>query len=223
MIRDQNIDYIRKRLFIGPFDFNALITPAVTAGAGSEAFGEGELLQNPTSSGEITAPDINLKEIGSTNIVGLGFSAAGDIVKGSIKVPYDLDPKWPVGFRVNFTNNNASAGTATFILLVEPFKKDVAFSATVDNALDTVIGISASTAQLINKWTGRGIKRSIGFTRQEVLEGARLGLSLELDAVATIAATDVVLLGLEMDYVPAIAEGNGCLVDRALFHTGKNT
>ena len=217
MIRDHNIDYIRARRFIAPLEFNALITPSVSGG--TTGLDEGELLQNPTA-GTKTAPDISQLEVGTLNFVGLKFAAAGNILQGVIQCPNDLDPKFSVGFRVNFTNNNASAGTVTWILLLKMIKKDVALTGTINDALDTVIGTSASTAQFVNKWSSRGIKRSLGVTRRDVEDGCKIELSLELDAVATISATDVVLLGLEMDYVPYQMVGQGSEVDAPILSSG---
>lgn len=219
MIRDGNIDLIRRRRYYAPFELNALIVPAVDE-ATTQAFTEGELFQNPDAASKV-APEIFLKEVSSFNITGLGLSAAGSLINGAIRVPPDLDPLWPVGFRVNWSSTGA-AGSATWLLLLKTIAKGAAFvaKASVTTALDTVLGLNALTLANGNEWTRRGIKNKIGLSRDAIEEGAMLGFTLELDAVGTIAASTVTFLGLELDYVPVLTIGGGSNYDRPTKSSG---
>lgn len=218
-MRDQHIDSIRKRIYYGPFDLHALIIPAVDE-ATTQAFAEGELLQNPDAASKV-APEIFMREVATFNITGLAFSAAGSLINGKIRVPYDLDPKFPIGFRVNFSSLDGS-GSATFILLLKTIAKGAAFvvKGSVTTALDTLLGLNAVTIANGNEWTRRGILNKIGLSRDAIEEGANLGFTLELDAVSGILATDITLLGIEMDYAVQQTVGQGNLLDRPTKSTG---
>ena len=213
-IRDNQIDWIRKRIVYGPLDLNGLIFPAVNE-SGSQAFTEGELFQNPTAASKV-APEIMLREVGALGLVGLGYDATGDVILGYIHIPFDMNPDFPVGFRVNFTTNDSASGTASFILLTETIKNGVALTATINDALDTIIPLLSAVNTSLNSWTGRGIAKSLGLTRKDVEDGAILEISLELNAVATSSAGEIVFLGLEMDYVPQKTIGTGSELDAPL-------
>ena len=213
-IRDNQIDWIRKRIVYGPLDLNGLIFPAVNEG-GAQVFTEGELFQNPKAVSKV-APEIMLREVGALGLVGLGYDAVGDVILGYIHIPFDMNPDFPVGFRVNFTTNDSTSGTASFILLTETIKKDVALTATINDALDTIIPLLSAVNTSFNAWSGRGIATSLGLTRKDVEDGAILEISLELDAVATSTAAEIVFLGLEMDYVPQKTIGSGSELDAPL-------
>lgn len=213
-IRDEQIEWIRKRIVYGPLDLNGLITPAVDE-ATTQAFTEGELLQNPTAANK-EAPEIMLREVGALGLVGLGYDAAGDVILGYIHIPFDMNPDYPVGFRVNVTTNDSAAGTASFILLTETIKKDVALTATINDALDIIIPLLTVVNTSLNSWSGRGIANDLGLIRKDIEDGAILEISLELDAVATSTAGEIVVLGLEMDYVPQKTIGSGSEIDAPL-------
>jgi len=214
MLQDQAIDWIRKRKVWSYWELKGLISAALTAGAGSEAFAEGGIIQSPTDSGVV------LGEISTLGIVAAKFSAAGDIMLGEVDLPYDVDPNYPVGFRINWSGpGTAGAGVGvTWILLHKVIKKGAVFSAG-DVALDTVFGESLITIANGNEWTSRGIKKRLGLTRKDVEDGAALSLSIEADIID--AGTFAHLLNLEMDYVPITTVGSGCHTDRPLFTNGK--
>ena len=218
-MRDQHIESIRKRIYYGPFDLHALIIAAVDE-ATTNAFAEGELLQNPDAASKV-APEIFMREVATFNISGLAFSAAGSLINGAFRVPYDLDPKFPVGFRVNFSSLDGS-GSATFILLLKTIAKGAAFvvKGSVTTALDTLLGLNSVTIANGNEWTRRGILNKTGLSRDAIEEGANLGFTLELDAVSGILATDITLLGIEMDYAVQQTVGQGNLLDRPTKSTG---
>jgi len=219
MINDQNIDWIRKRHVWSYWELKGLITPAADF-ATATVFDEGELLQNPTA-GTKTTPNVSLGEIGTLGIVGALFAAAGDILLGEVDLPYDLDPKFPVGFRINWSavGTPDSAIGVTWILLEKVIKKNVAFTA-ADVALDTVFGESLLMASNGNHWTSRGIKKALGLSRKDIEDGAALSLSIECDILDS-GVTVPKLLALEMDYVPILTVGNGCHTDRGLFTHGR--
>lgn len=216
MIQDRNIDWLRKRKRYGPLELNGLITAAVAEG-GTDTFTEGELLQNPKASSK-TAPDFFLREVADYGIVGLGC-AEGDIIYGNIPCPYDLDPNFSVGFRLQFTQSEAVSVGVTWLLKVGVDKagaviqaEDAAGIAALDTALTEKNAGGSAWEKL---WTSRGIKNSIGLTRAEILDGADIRLYIEPDTVdATI--DNVTLIQLEIDYVPIKTQGAGAEHDLPL-------
>lgn len=221
MLQDRDIAWTRKRKVYGPLDLNGLITVAIAEG-GASSFAEGKVLQNPVAASK-TAPDVYQQEVSTFGLVGLGFSAAGSFITGFIPVPQDLDPRYKVGFRVNWTSTGAS-GNATFLTSVKSIKKGVAIAnaATTTDDLNTAHGASTQTGANHNVWTARGIKNTLGLSRTDIENGALLSLRLELDAVTTLGATSVTFLGLEMDYVPIKTVGSGSEIDRPLSSDIKN-
>lgn len=217
-LQDQRIDWVRKRRYWSYLDLRGLIFPAIDE-AGAQAFTEGELLQNPTSA-SVVAPDINLYEVSTLGIVGLYFTAAGTVLFGAINLPSDLDPAYPVGFRINWSGVGTVAADkgVTWILNTAAIKKGMPF-ALGDIAGDVLFGESLINGNDRNEWTARQIRRALILTRLDIENGVQLSLSLELDIIDA-GITFVKLLGLEIDYVPITTLGNGCHTDRPLSTMG---
>lgn len=209
-IRDQRIDWIRKRLWITGYGMQGIGLNAETD-ASLQAF-------------ETTG--VTLEEL--TNIgIGSLIMTDGEFLNGAIVCPYDLDPGWPIGFRVCYTLDHDGAGAATvdWILLVDSIKSGAAI-AVPSTALDTVIAQDSyvgtdgttSTTDWLLQFTARGIKDSIGLTRVDIEAGAFIAFKLEMDAA--VNETSVRFLGLEMDYVPFKTQGEGSHIDKPLQHDG---
>ena len=209
MIRDNNIDYYRKRLYLDYWNLHGLISKA---DGGATTFAEGEIINSPTDTG------VTLKEISTLGIVGLDFAAGGDILLGCIRCPLDLDPQWPVGFRLNWCGSAGAAANrgVTWIMLLDAIKKGVAL-ATATTALDTPFVESLNTVALGNEWTARAIKNKIGLSRAEIEDGAQLSFSLECDIIDSGTCG---LLGIELDYVPVLTIGGGSNYDRPTLSSG---
>jgi len=209
---DNQIEWMRKRKYYGPFELNALIIEAHTA---DETFNEGQMISTPRDE------TVCLQEVVSYGIVGILFAAA-DLIYPRIQCPWDLDPRHPVGFRLNFTQTAAVTTDVTWILKVGTDKKDAliqAQDATTIAALDTPIAAKGVIAANMNLWTARGIKNDIGLSRSEVEDGAAIRMELEADTLG-VGVTVLTLLGIEMDYVPHRTVGVGSEYDRSLLHTG---
>lgn len=227
MERDQNIDWMRKRIsLLGAIRDN--LTVAAVNEAGSAAFTIGELLQNADEATPAT-PDIFLRnavDISQAWLTGIGFNAAGDIATCKIICPYDLDPSYPIGFRVAFINDSLTAGSLLFKIWLSALWDTVNGLIKPDTsatALDTVLATTTVTSIFMG-FTSRGIKKNLFNATRAVIESETvppiLAIGIELDTVTTIAAADVILTDLIMDYVPQKTVGNGSLFDRPLKSTG---
>lgn len=206
--RDSNIDWLRKSLMIYYYGSNGIFETTDTIGSGIDAA-------------------VFPSELGS-----LGFSpiimTAGDQLPIMVRVPKDVDPQFPIGYRVHWTalHDNDGDAAATFTLLTRVCKKGVAIAAAAA-ALDTVLvsdnyvndsGVQSVTDHLY-QITARGIDNSLGITRKDIETGALLLLYLESTTIDADITT-LYLIGLEMDYVPWKTEGQGSNYYRPELHTG---
>ena len=210
MIQDHRIDWMRKRIRLTPYDMQSILDDA-TSGVPASAFTGGVLLL----------------EIGTLGFISCSM-VAGEFLKGIYPVPSDLDPQFPVGYRVHYTVDHDGSGDATVSwILLNSFIGEGVVIADPATALNTPIplldayttdaGVSVTT-DFLYQVSGRGIDNDIGLTRTQIETGALMGTSLEMDAMAN--ATDVRLLWLEMDYVPMKTLGAGSNLDRALQSDG---
>ena len=202
-ITDVDIEWKRKRKRwdAWPDLATGLIVAAVTE-TGSDAFAEGELIQSPNAASKV-APDVSLLEVSDYGLVGIQFLDDADLMFFCKQMPYDLDPTYDIGFRLNYCQTDAGVTTTLWKLSVGFDKKDAvlqAEDAAGIAALDTVIAAKASAgAALENLWTARGIRSAPSFLLSDVEDGMLIRFTLELDTTNDNDAH--ILLGLEMDYV----------------------
>ena len=211
MIRDQNIDAIRKRKYFSIGDlFTALTTPAtgtITQGEGIQA-----------AAGTVgDAPVVFLGELSTFGISGIQFaSTTADILCALLRIPYDLDPKFPVGFRYHYSAS-AAASAGRGVTWTSYFKAlakgaTIVTVASVDTALDNAFGNSLNTGANANEWSDRGVKKNgFGLSRKQIELGAVLQISIE--TVHNSSPGTITMFGLEMDYVPYTTVGGGHIKD----------
>jgi len=201
--RDIHMDYIRKRKYWNTLELGGLITAPHTL---DETFDEGKILTNPTDE------TVHQQEVGALAIVGVniceGPTDDGNFFYGWRRCPNDVNPNWPIGFRIHWSQASAVTDGTTFILKFGVDKVNAAFQAVTLAALDIPLAESNTTGAWHNNWTSRGIKNSIGLTRAEIEAGAVLRFNIEADLVDT-GQDKVTILGLEMDYVPMLTQGGG--------------
>lgn len=198
MTIDGQQSWIRKRIYLNPYDLNAVFETTDTQ----------------------TAIDTSVlaQILGTTGLCG--FLMADDkLLRGAINLPYDLDVKHEIGFRVHYSGTYGS-GTATveWILLYKIGAENAVIATTGATALDTVIGV--------HTWVGpdddfkmrspRGIALASthGITRDNVEAGDLLMISLEQQAETNVTAVEFITI--EMDYVPHRSTGYGTDSDRPL-------
>jgi len=214
MITDHNIGWKRKTEYFSIGDlFNALTTPAT----GTITQGEGIQVAAGTVG---DSPVVFLGELSTFGISGLQFaSTPANIFAALLRIPTDLDPKFPVGFRYHYSASAAaSAGRGvTWTSFFNAVAKGgtLVTVASIATALDTAFGNSLNTGANANEWSDRGIKNNcFDLTREQIESGAVLQLSIE--SVFNSSPGTITMFGLEMDYAPYMCEGTGNLVDRPL-------
>lgn len=199
-ITDKNIGWARKRKRWAYDELHGLITIAVAEG-GSSNHAEGAIMASPT---DVT---VALEELGALGLVGLRMNDA-DIMWGWVYCPIDLDPKWDIGVRVNFTQPDAVSTGVTFTVLygIENAGDVISAPAT---ALDTVLTEkNAGGAAIENLWTNRGLIKASTYslTRAQIEGGAILTWKI---VATTVDPADCSLLCLEIDYAPVKCVGSG--------------
>lgn len=204
-LQDKQISYIRKRIWLTPYDLQGLVEVTDTLG------------------GSISTAMVP-KEIGSAGISGLDIDNA-EIVAGGILLPYDLDPKHSIGFRVHYSAVvGGTDAVFTWTLLWKVIAVGAAY-AIPTAGLDTIIAADAWGADVdtLNKVTARGILLAAThqITREQIEDGGKLLLKNTLGEAGTITTSDYI--GLEMDYVPQQTVGVGMETDAPLLTTGNDS
>ncbi len=209
---DKQIQWMRKRLWLPLPYINALgndATSGVTLAAGLD---------------DLTELWAELSDFG---FGALKMTADNKVVSGALPCPYDLDPKFEVGFKVHWTGDvTGSTAEVTWLLLQDVTKRGVAL-AKASTALNTILvsdpnhdaNGAASATDYLYQSTPRGIRNSIGLTRANIEEGALITFNLE-QASAT-AETNIYLMGIEMDYVAQLCVGVGSEIISPLTSVGK--
>ncbi len=177
-----------------------------------------------------TPLDVDWTEVATTGIV-LPIMTDGELLGGYIDLPYDLDPKFPIGFRVKYLLDHDGSGVATaeWILLVGAKKEGIAI-ATAATALDTPIPVhtyfgpqgAATVADLIPNVTAGGIllPETHLFTHDDVVT-MRAGITISLECQAIVNETSLSFMSLLMDYMPQRCSGGGSETDGPLRYDEK--
>ncbi len=191
MIRDKNIDWIEKRIYI---PWNAFTGVAQSAAGG----GFFRSLQSTTSVGVAVA---------SSLVAKLATSVQNDGASTLIGMPYDVDRKKQVRFRVFYTST-ATTGTVTWKILYDQYVATSAGTAGATviavpaTALDTVVPAEAGTTVANDlRVTGFGV-----INKNTLLDTAD-GLILAVTCTDAAPIAGLGLLGLEMRYTPRMTAG----------------
>ena len=210
-IRDNNIDWLRKSLMLYNYNSGGLAETATTA------------FHRSSLTAGVTQESITTSGVEAMTITD------GEFMSYGIKVPHDLDPGFPIGFRVHWTADHDGTGslTASWIMLQKFIARGAAI-AVAATVLDTIIpllspyqdtsGDVTVVTDFLYQVSGRGILDSCGLTRKQIEEAAMFIGKLELDAA--IEETSIRLIALELDYVPWKTQGQGNNYSRPRLHTG---
>ena len=207
-IRDDEIDWLRKSKMIYPTDGLGLFDNATSG-----------VPEGATTSG------VSTLLVADAGMIGI-LMAAGEFFNFHHKLGNDVDPHWPIGLRVHYTGLHDDTGDATVSWIAQQkiIKEGIAFAAQ-STVLDTVIALLDSydddsgvavTTDWLYQVSGRGIINRLDLSREEIETGAFLSIELEMDAVANL--TSVVLLALEVDYVPWKTSGFGNSLNASTTH-----
>tara|TARA_R110000744_G_scaffold319121_1_gene425498 strand:+ start:226 stop:873 length:648 start_codon:yes stop_codon:yes gene_type:complete len=205
-IRDRNIDWLRRKKIIPAVNFGF-------SGATSHTCDTGEVVAGTITTLGTGAPLIT--EVSTFGFGGLLIGAAGDM--GSymdFEFPSLADPTEEIGVRCIWAPNAAVSTTDRVHFAVQYDQVDIGEAmVTAATVLDTAIvtqGPSATTTLLLHR-TSRGIinANKFDFTARQG------GILWEVNAPTWTGfeATDVIFLGLELDYIPLLCANTEETVD----------
>lgn len=178
------------------------VTPAVTAGTGSEAFAAGALLPGAAANAPL------LKEISTFGIVAPLMTTDGAEVCGFTKLPpYLFDPRQPLYFKVHYTTGSSTtADTIDWKVFVDLKAAETAALIQATTALDTTIAQDTVTGAYYSQFTAKGKKNAGWATRAQLEAGLIMLFTVEKDADAAGLTEDIFLLGLEIMGTPGRAD-----------------
>lgn len=240
-IRDRNIGWLRKRIYIpvtgfGGYNINFLISGGVadaagrhillTTDAGTSGFGKTDATDR-NAIGATAATDRGIRQQsigngvvrlaaipGNVDHQGLLCVLAADGVEYFGMIPYDIDVSKPVGFRVWWSSAAAAVGNRTITWGVKRgLTKASAAPAVVTTALDTTITAQApvGTANALQRGN-RGIMSADTILRDHFF----WGFEVLMAAFHADFTEDKFMLGLEIDYAVRATFGTGKLRDTLL-------
>ena len=151
---------------------------------------------------------VSLENINSTNQLGLKMSTNGNAVYHDWLVPSDLDQAYPVNIRVNWTTESTTLtdGALWTITRKAMTRNSTALSATISTALDTVLVadvVPVATAYALAT-TNKGVIAANSLTAGE-------HQLLKIVMTTKTGATNIWLLGVEIEYVPIISGQDGAV------------
>ena len=187
----------RQTKFIPATRFDSVLVTAVSVDgdlASAAAFNAAAMTRR-FSANDATA---YLSEVSTFGVLGFLMNTNGDTARLFLDLPPDLDVKKPVYVRPVWTTaSQTEADTVTWKVFWEKFAAGAALSATVNNALDTVIAedtVGTTTAYVVQK-TAWGI-----INADQLEHGVLTAIEVEMDAKAAGLSEDLWLLGLEISY-----------------------
>lgn len=144
------------------------------------------------------------QEVSTFGIVACLMDTAGDVLDHNLMLPYDVDLKRNIRFRVHWTSGSATtADTIDWKVFYKALVPNTTTIATATTALDTVIAQDTVVGAYTYQTTEYGILK--GGTLAQNVES--LMLQVEMDAFAVGLSEDKFLLGLEIVYTPKRMRG----------------
>jgi hypothetical protein len=146
-----------------------------------------------------------ITEVSTFGIAGFAMTAGDMLIHTSLDLLQDIDLTAAIDVRVLWTTNAAPVATdgATFIVLYDNADEGEAIIEPA-TALDTVLveHLEGGTAAYIFHRTAAGVINANTF--DETAIRGMLTFRVELDAVTTFSADEVIFLGLELSYTPKL-------------------
>lgn len=179
MLRDFNMEWLEKRVFLPAQVFQTFVT-----GAG------------------VAAGDPVFQEINASGVTGIQVAAASDAIS-TLWMPSDLDITKQIRFRVWWSKNSADADQETVTVLYRAY---VAGTTTIDvpaSALSTPIpAYTFGTVANVLEVTDFGILNRNTLPNTT----AMLGLNVA-STMTTASTTEISIVGLEIRYTPRRTAG----------------
>lgn len=188
MIKDRNIEWNVKRVFIPPHMMSGFAADQVTGlGAGAPIYQE---------------------ILAAAQISGLAIGAAGDEIFTHWKLPWDLDRNLPMAARIYFTHASTGAtDNPDWKMFLKGWKADEALSAANSSADETLtfpaLAVSAANPSLeLTAWQKTGANP---FDADDLFAL----ICTECNGLGSASADEITLLGIELAYtIKSCGESN---------------
>lgn len=194
MIRDFNIEWLEKRVFIPAWTFQTFAIVGPSGGATDTGGAQGAGAGNPV-----------MTEIGTTGIVGGEIAAAGDKF-ATIWMPGDLDITKQLRARVWWTQTSTTAtDTVDWLVTYTPLVAETTVLVDPVTALSTAITLADASSGVANTVQAT----SFGVINRNTVANTTdlISLGVEADGIGTFSANEVLFLGLELRYTPRKTAG----------------
>lgn len=179
MIRDFNIEWLEKRVYISAQAFQTYVT-----GAGISA-------GNPV-----------FQEISTFGYSGIQINQAADSISHAFMVPYDLDITKQVRFRVWWSKNSTDADAETATIVYKQLAEGGTLIAPA-TVLDTAVpSYTFSTTANAIEATGFGV-----INRNTILNTTAFLLLDVASSMTNASANEISIMGLEVRYTPRRTAG----------------
>lgn len=189
MIRDFNVEWLEKRVFIPVWQFQSWATIAPTSG-GVNGAGAGTTL---------------MTEIGTTGLTGSPVIAAGNSW-AHIWEPNELDITKQLRFRVVYTQSSTTAtDTVDWIVTYTPLVTETTVIVDPVTALTTPIPLADASSGVANVIQASDFGRIARNTIPQTTDF--ITFKVEADAIGTYSTNEIFLLGLEIRYTPRRTAG----------------
>jgi hypothetical protein len=206
---DKCFEWRPGQLYIPVMSFTGLTTIAINEG------GAGNYAAGATFAGTGAGAPIT-KEISTFGMNGVLMDTDGDVLDHYLRLPWDVDLKRDIKFRVHWTSGSATTADTidwkVFYLGLVPNSTTIAAATT---ALDTVIAQDTVVGAYADQVTEWGILK--GDTLGQNVEA--LTIQVEMDTFAVGLTEDKFLLGLEMAYTPKRMRGPDGMAHPATYPT----
>lgn len=207
-IKNRNLVRARKSLYIPASHLSGIGIPGLTALTLAEGTPNTWTLGVNTGTAALggASAGVVLANINSTGTLGLKMSTDGNYVLHDLLVPSDLDQAYPTNIRLNWCTESTTLthGSLFTVTRKAMTRNTTALSATISTALDTPLVadvVPVATAYAFNT-TNKGVINAGSLTAGE-------HQLLKIVQTTKTGATDIWLLGVEIQYVPIYSGQDG--------------
>jgi len=193
MIRDKNVEWLEKRIYVPAWGFQTWKIVGPSGGATDLGGADGAGAGAPVMS-----------EISTFGFTGGLIGAAGDVFAHVMMVPYDLDRSKQVRCRVWWTQTQGvTTDIMTWLIRYSALAEDGLLIEPA-TALDTVVPTDASSDDPLAVQA-----TDFGVINKNIIaaSAAFLNWYVEADVIGTFSADEVSFLGLEIRYTPRKMSG----------------
>jgi len=186
MIRDKNIAWERKRVFLPAFSMLGVLADAAQ-GAGAPVFGA---------------------DLAATELVGLVMAAAGDEVYTMWPIPWDLDRDYPIRLRLWFSHGSTDTDDPDWLVSLKGIAKQAALTDAASTPDDAIAFAAKAVSATANSLEILDWEVTTSETWLTALDRALL-IATECNGLGSAEITEILLYGLEIEYtVKATGDSN---------------